>query len=306
MTVNSATIGADWFLNGLATLQSEQLKTQQQLSSGFAVSSAADDPAAAQNLVDLGSSLATAQAYQSNLNGVQAEASAADTALSSAINLVQSAQSIASQGASSTATATQRQNLAAQIQGIQQQLVSIANTSVGGRFIFGGDDDQSAPYQYDASSPTGVDALTGAASTRTIVNPNGEPVYQALTAGAIFDPASGGVPSSGNAFAALGNLQTALANNDSTGIANALSSLGGASSWLNQQQVYYGTAEQRLSGEQSAVSNQITGLQSGIASIRDANVAQDATDLSQESVSQQAAIEAQSEIPQKNLFDYLA
>ncbi len=219
MTVNSATIGADWFLNGLATLQNEQLKTQQQLSSGYAVSSAADDPAATQNLVDLGSSLAAAQAYQSNLNGVQAEASAADTALSSAINLVQSAQSIASQGASSTATAAERQNLATQIQGIQQQLVSIANTSVGGRYIFGGDDDQTAPYQYDASSATGVDALTSASSTRTIVNPNGEPVYQALTASTIFDPTTGGVPASGNTFAALQNLQTALTNNDSEGIA---------------------------------------------------------------------------------------
>ena len=65
MTVNSATIGADWFLNGLAELQSRELQTQQQLSSGFSVSSAADDPAATNALVDLGSSLAAAEAYQS-------------------------------------------------------------------------------------------------------------------------------------------------------------------------------------------------------------------------------------------------
>src|SRR5580693_4500603 len=142
MTVNSAAIGAGWFLNGIANLQSRELQTQQQLSSGYAVSSAADNPAATHALVDLGSSLAAAQAYQSNLGIVQTEASAADSAIGSAINLVQNVQSIATQGASSTATATERQSLAVQVQSIQQQIVSLANTNVTGRYIFGGDQDQ--------------------------------------------------------------------------------------------------------------------------------------------------------------------
>ena len=44
----------------------------------------------------------------------------------------------------------------------------------------------------------------------------------------------------------------------------------------------------------------------GISGIRDANVAQDATELTQESTDQQAAMAAQAGIPQKSLFDYLA
>src|SRR6185312_1841438 len=272
MTVNSSTIGADWFLNGLGNLQQQELKTQQELSSGYAVTTAADAPASAQDLVDLGSSLAAAQSYQANLTNVQAEASSADTALSSAIHLLQEAQGLASQGANSTATASQRQNLATQIQSIQQQLVSLANTQVAGRYIFAGDRDQTAPYRYDATAAGGVDALTTAASTRQIVNPAGETVYQSLTAGTIFDPSSGGSPTSANAFAALQNLQTALSANDGTGIAGALTSLDSASEWLNGQQVYYGTAEQRLSNEQAKVASQLNSIQSGIAGIRDANI----------------------------------
>jgi flagellar hook-associated protein 3 FlgL len=316
MTVNSATIGADWFLNGLANLQSQELQTQKQLSSGYAVSSAADDPAATQDLVDLGSSLAATQAYQSNLGNVQTEASAADTALGSAITLIQSAQSLATQGATSTATASQQQDLALQVQAIQQQIVGLANTTVAGRYIFGGDDDQSPPYQYDASSPTGVDLLTAAPSTRTIVNPAGETVYQSLTAGAIFDPQTTGVPTAGpggdtspaanNTFAALQNLETALSTNNTAGVGTALSSLESASQLLNQQQAYYGVSERRLTSEQNSVATKITQIQTSIGSIRDANVAQDATDLTQESTDQQAAMAAQAEIPQKSLFDYLA
>ena len=40
--------------------------------------------------------------------------------------------------------------------------------------------------------------------------------------------------------------------------------------------------------------------------IRDANIAQDATDLTRESTDQQAAMAAQAEVPHKSLFDYLA
>src|ERR1019366_5004546 len=113
-----------------------------------------------------------------NLGSVQAETSAADNAIGSAIALIQSAQSLATQGANSTATAAQQKNLALQVQSIQQQLVSLANTQVAGKFIFGGDQNQTAPYQYDASGATGVDALTASASTRQIVNPAGQIVYQ--------------------------------------------------------------------------------------------------------------------------------
>jgi len=296
MTVNSAAIGADWFLNGIANLQARELLTQQQLSSGYAVSTAADDPAATQQLVDLGSSLAAAQAYQTNLTNVQAEASAADTAIGYAVNLLQSAQSLA----------TVRQNLATQVQAIQQQVVSLANTTIAGRYVFGGDQEQSAPYQYDASSAEGVDALTSAVATKEIVSPSGESIYQPLAAGAIFDPQSGGQPAGTNTFAALQNLQSALATNNTAGITAALAALGTSTTWLNQQQVHYGTAEQVISSQQNAVAGQITQIQSSISSIRDANIAQAATDLTQESTDQQAAMAAEAELPQKSLFDYLA
>lgn len=305
MTVNSATIGAEWFLNGLAELQKRELQTQKELSSGIRVSSAADDPGATHALVSLGSALAAAQTYQSNLGNVQTEVSAADSAIASAINLIQTAQSLAVRGASSTTTAAERQSFAGQVQAIQQQIVGLANTQVGGRFIFGGDNDQIAPYQYDASSTTGVTANGNALATRTIVNPGGQPVYQALTASAIFDPSSGGSPAAGNAFAALQNLQTALAADDTAGVATALTALDNVSSWLNQQQVYYGSAGQRLQSEQTSVGAQITSIQTNIAALRDADITQDATDLTQESTAQQAALAAQTAIPRKSLFDYL-
>ncbi len=160
--LGSATIGSAWFLTGLASLQQQETQTQIELSSGYQINNASDSPSQNPELIQLGSTLAAVQAYQENLSSVQTEASTADQALGSAITLIQSAVSLATQGASSTATTDTDQTLAADVQSIQQQLIAISNTTVAGRAIFGGDQDQSPPYQYDAAAPngTGVDTLT--------------------------------------------------------------------------------------------------------------------------------------------------
>ncbi len=81
------------------------------------------------------SSLAANQSWQTNLSRVQAEANAADSALSSAISLVESARTLALQGAGTLSA--DRQTLASQVRGIQEQIVSLANTTTEGRYIFG-------------------------------------------------------------------------------------------------------------------------------------------------------------------------
>jgi|SRR5665213_3020378 len=304
--LGSATTGTAWFLNGLANLQQQEAQTQKQLSTGYRINDASDSPAQTPELIQLGTTLAAVQTYQSNLGNVQTEANTADQAIGSSISLIQNAVTLAAQGANTSSTATTNQILAAQVQSIQQQLVSIANTSVAGRAIFGGNQDQSPPYQYDAASATGVDSLTTSTASRVIVNTQGQPVYQGLTAQQIYDPVdSTGTPTANNTFSALQSLQTALQANDRTGIANALTSLQTASTYVSQQQAYYGAAEQRITNEQNTAASQATSLQARIGTIRDTNVAQAATDLAQESTNQSATMGAEAEMSRKSLFDYL-
>lgn len=302
--------GTAWFLNGMANLQQEEQQTQIQLSSGYQVNTAADSPGQTPDLVQLESTLGAVQNYQANLGNVQTEATAADQALQQSVTLIQSAVSLATEGASSTATANTDQTLAQNVLGIQQQLIAIANTQVAGRYIFGGDQDQSAPYQYDsaAANGTGVDNLTAQTNTRTIVNTEGQTVYQPLTAQQIFDPVDAlGNPAASNTFFALQSLVTDLQAGNQVNIANDLTALQTASTYVGQQQAYYGEAENRLTNEQTTASNQVTSLEAQIANIRDTDVTQAATDLSQESTDQSAAMGAEAEISQqKTLFDYLA
>src|SRR5438128_1066519 len=105
MIVSSASIGAQYFLDGTANLQKEQIRTQREISSGFRIQDAADSPSQTPELVALTSRLVAHQNWQTNLTRVQAEANAADTALGSAIQLIDSARTIALQGAGTTANA---------------------------------------------------------------------------------------------------------------------------------------------------------------------------------------------------------
>lgn len=301
--------GSAWFLDGTANLQQEELQTQMQLSTGYRINTAADSPGETPELIQLGSSLTAVQAYQQNLTSVQTEANTADQSLQQSITLIQRAATLGTQGASSTATANTDQTLAADVQGIQQQLIAIANTQVTGRYIFGGDQDQSAPYQYNAAAAngTGVSSQTAQTNTRTVVNTDGQTVYQPLTAQQIFDPVdNNGNPAGNNTFFALQSLITDLQAGNQANIANDVTALQQASAYVGQQQAYYGEAESRLTAEQTSAANVVTSLQTQIAGIRDTNVAQAATDLTQETTDRQAAMGAEAEVvQQKTLFDFI-
>src|SRR5271165_6254224 len=121
LTINGAN---QQYLSDLQTTQSKINLAQAQLSSGYRLQQASDDPSAISQIYELQTQIAFNQQTQANLGGAQSELSAADTALQSAVQAVESAVSIASQGATSTSTAQEQANLAIEAQGIQQTLVS--------------------------------------------------------------------------------------------------------------------------------------------------------------------------------------
>src|SRR5262249_1935522 len=116
-----AATGTAWFLDGIAKLQQQEAQTERELSSGYQINDASDSPSQTPKLIQLGSTLAAVQSYQTNLGNVQAESTAADQAIGQSIALIRNAEVLATEGAGSTTTLATAQSLAAQVQGIQQQ-----------------------------------------------------------------------------------------------------------------------------------------------------------------------------------------
>jgi flagellar hook-associated protein 3 FlgL len=296
------------YLADLGRTETQLQQTTTQITSGIDVSQPSDNPAAISEILQTETAISNNKQIQSNLSNVTSEVDTADSALQTAVTAVQNALSIATEAASSTTSAETQATLAQQVAGIQQTLVGIANTSVNGSYIFSGDQDTQAPYQLDSSQPEGVQQLVTGGSTRTIQSVDGTSFAVALTAQQIFDARnSDGTPASGNVFAAVQNLETALTNNDTAGITSAAASLQSASSYLNDQLAFYGEVENRVTEATDLATKFQTQQQTQLSNLQDTDIPTAATELSQLQVQQQASMSVEASVEQmKNLFSYLA
>jgi len=296
------------YLTALENIQTQMQKAQAQVSSGYRLQQASDDPSAVAEIYQLQTTLAQNQQTQNNLGNVQSGLSSADTALQSAISNVQTAITLASEGASTTTTPQEMTNLAGQVSQILQSLVSLSNTNVNGNYIFSGDQSTQPSYQIDPTQPEGVKQLLTATSTGVIQDVNGTAIAVAKTASEIFDPqdSTTGGPAAGNTFAAVNSLLTALQNNDSAGAAQAVTSLQNASEYLNGQLAFYGAAQNSVTNATNLAKQFQTQEQSSLSQVQDANIPTAALALTQAQTQEQATLSVEAKIQQTpTLFSYL-
>lgn len=290
------------FLNGIAQIQQRAQTAETQMTTGLKINAVSDDPGAIANLYETRSELAQAQQIDTNLGQVTAEVNTGESTLSSAVTLIERVQTLASQGDTGTATAATRQEIAGELGGIMQQLVSAANTSVGGRYIFAGDSDHTQPYSIDLTQTNPVSAYQGSVSTRQIQGADGTTFAVAETAQTIFDDPTG----QQNIFTSINNLRLAMSNNDQAGIDAAMPNVQSIDSYLNQQLAFYGNVQDRVTSETNFGANYETQLQTQLSGIQDANLAQSITQMQQSQTQETAALQARAQLPKTSLFDYLA
>jgi flagellar hook-associated protein 3 FlgL len=295
------------YLANLNQTQNQMQTAEDQLSSGLQVQQPSDAPGAVTEILDLQSAIGQNQQLQTNLNSATTELGSADTALQSAVQQLQNAVSYGTQGASSTVSASTRANLAAQVGGVLQSLVGLSQTTVNGQYIFSGDNDTQPQYQLDPTQPNGVAQVSDSANTRTMVVGNGAPIAIAMTAQQIFDARdASGNPTSGNVFAAVSSLETALTNNNATGISQAITSLQSASATVSSALQFYGVAEDTITSATALAQKFQTTEQTQLGQLQDANIPAAALQLSQTQTDEQAALSSQAKIEQmQNLFSYL-
>jgi flagellar hook-associated protein 3 FlgL len=294
------------FLADVAFAQQRIAGANQQLSSGLKIQAASDGPDVVSELLQLRANLQKNSQLTDNLGLAKTDADVADASLSSATQLMDTALSLAAQGATATTTAAGRQAIAGQVQGILEEMVGYANTQSGGRYVFGGDAETSPPYQLDLSQANGVDQLTTAAATRRIEDPAGGSFPASQTAQQIFDNRNpDGSLANYNVFAAVNTLRVALLNNNAGGITAAATSLKAASDHLNVSLAFYGTVENRIQNAATWAASYTLQLQTQISQLQDADVAAASLELTQGTTQLQAAFASEAKLPRYTLFDFL-
>jgi flagellar hook-associated protein 3 FlgL len=137
------------FLHDLELTQERMAEAQSRVSTGKKVIKPSDDPTAATDIVKLTAEKAEAGQFEKNLSIARSRLDAADTALDSVEKVVERARTLALSSLSSPSTA---HLYTAEVTGLRDQVLSTANITNQGRFIFGGSANATAPFVKAADS----------------------------------------------------------------------------------------------------------------------------------------------------------
>lgn len=122
-------------------------KLQQQVASGKRISRPSDDPAASLRVLPLRNDLRNLERLSSNVALARETLNTGAASLEDASSLMQRVRELNTQAANGTISAEDRSSIAAEVDQLLNQLVSIGNSRRGDRYLFGGTASSDAPFE---------------------------------------------------------------------------------------------------------------------------------------------------------------
>lgn len=282
----------------LSIADRQQQTAMLQMSSGRRVQVASDDPAASAALTLNSQEQAQQDQFLQSISSIRQLMSASDSALSGVVQALTRAVTIGVQGATGTVSADNRLSLAEEVDGIRDQVLSLANTSFRGVFIFSGTNVTAQPFVLDSSSPSGV-RYDGNQQVNSVFIGEGHSIPTGVAGGELFaNPAS-------DVFASLQNLTIALNSNDPDAINDATAQVRSALTHVSNLRVTYGSGLNQLgSGEQFLNSAKLQS-QARENELVGADPAEAITQMQQAQYARDATLAAIARTRQVSLLDYL-
>jgi flagellar hook-associated protein 3 FlgL len=283
-------------LAGLALDRQQEDQAITELSTGRKVNQPSDDPAAVAGLIVNNAQASAVSSYMSNISSLQGTMQVADSTLNSVITALSQAISLGVEGANSTVNQTDRDAIAQEVNGIQQQILEYANQSFQGNYLFAGTAVNVKPFVADASSPSGV-SYVGNTGVNNIEIGDGQAVPANLPGSQIFDAPGSDV------FQALADLSTALQSG--TNIPAAETEVQNAFDSVNSQRAFYGATLSRLNTASSFLNEENLQLSQEENNLVGVDMATAATQVTQAETALDATLSAGGKISQYSLLDFL-
>lgn len=175
------------YANTIANMDNQQsllARLQQQASTGIAVATAADDPLGAAQAVQLSNTSSVLAQFASNQDTATSLLKTEDSTLSNVSTALQNVLTQLDGLASGTINDSNRQAAGKALQGLRDQLMTLANTTDGtGNFIFSGFQGGTAPF---SNATNGGVTYNGDSGTRTLQISNTTSVATADNGASVF------------------------------------------------------------------------------------------------------------------------
>jgi flagellar hook-associated protein 3 FlgL len=261
---------------------------QEQATTGLEISRPSDAPEQVEYLHGISAQLEDQSIFGSNAEMAMSYLDATEDALDGMADLISQARELATQYASETYSETDREEGAEQVQAIFDQLISLANTDIGGRYIFAGNAYDSAAYD-EFGTYLGD---TEAPATMTGSN-------QEVATGFVgSDLLQGDI----DMFGAVADLITALSGNDVAGVQASLDTLTAASEQLSAARTTVGTEFNVAEDAMAVAENMEVLLSEAVEARAGADMVSVYTSLSELQANYEAVLQITASSQSMNLF----
>jgi flagellar hook-associated protein 3 FlgL len=280
------------FLSDLGTLNGDLATVSRQVSSGKRINSLKDNPSGSAELVRVAEQESQVDQYRFNTGAGSLFLGVADSTLSEVNNLITSIFARGSQAASENVKAEDRVAIAEDIRTLREQIVSLANSQVNGRYLFAGSAVKDAPFYIAGDSV----AYAGDNAVSSINVEEGIEVPASFDGNQVFD----------SVFSVIDSLLTGMDGSDIAGIRAALEQFASALSGLSQVRGQIGSHMSALDTVKSILDSRETTLREQRSQVEDTDMAKAVVQMNQTQTALQAAMSAGAAVlQQSNLFDIL-
>ncbi|MBO8138210.1 MAG: flagellar hook-associated protein FlgL [Desulfotomaculum sp.] len=314
-------------------------KTQQQISTGKRILRPSDDPSAISLLMESKAVLEVNKQYVKNIDDGLSYLYTTDTALDSVGKILQDAHELAVQGSNGTLEEDDMKAIGEQIDKMIDHLVDVANTSVGGKYIFAGrkndqppfirhgdkiyyrggiirdraadafdpnnDDDGRVAREIAAQALYHVDAA-GVTKLESGANPG---VFGQFDDSVKYDINGDGTGDAymvqGGLFDVLFELRNNLNNGDTEAVNTSLGKVQDQLDHVLRHRVGIGARTRHFESAKEQLMDQEINVTQYMQNIEDADIARISIDLTQQELTYEASLAASAKIMQTSLLNFL-
>lgn len=295
-------------------------RSQEQLGSGRRLLRPSDDSNVMGQFLAIKSGLSYIEQYNRNIDDGLSYLDMSDVSMGTLGDILSRAAEYANQAANDTYNPNDRIAIAEQIDKMIDQVVDLANSTVGGKYIYAGTKNSTPPFQRDgdkiiysgdtneirrevlAGTAYRIDSpgitVAGAPGVFGSGDDNGDGTYNVCDGAAV--PAAGtGV------FQALFDLRNTLYNNDTAGIQNSMGKMQQEMDALLGYRVQVGARANHFETLQGMLLDQELKLTENLKNIEGADMARLSIEYGQQLLSYEASLAAGAKILQTSLLDFL-
>jgi flagellar hook-associated protein 3 FlgL len=272
----------------LARLQA----TQARLSSGRSIQRPSDSPTGTMAALRLRTDLDRYTQLDRNAEDGKARLGTVDNALTDGLALLREARDAVLQGSNSSMSASDREALAKQVDGVRESLLAVANTKYLQQPIFAGTGSAAAAYAADGTylGDSGTMTRTIAPGVKVTVNAGGEE---------IFGPAGGDI------FAVLADISEDLRNNPSELTSVDLGQLDAGYLRMQNALATVGSRYHQIEIMQDRNKANQLDTQNQLSEVEGVDMPAAIVELQLQEVAYQAALGATARVIQPSLVDFL-